>query len=296
VIPEERREIVGYWLYAAAAWLGQHLPERVGRSLYTRLGYLAYRLAGRSRRVVAANMGRVLGRDPGDPAVQRVTREAFASYGRYWFYTFYAGRMSREEVLARFAMQGCEIFDEARAAGTGVVVALPHMGNWDLAARWMSVSGYSLVAVAERLQPEALFRLFREHREALGVRIVGQSDPDVGRQLGAALRAKEILALLADRDLSGRGIRVEMFGGERTLPAGPAALALRSGAPLVVAAVTETPDGGWRCVIGPPLTIEPTGERRADVEALTRVLAEAFERAISASPADWHIFQPGWIT
>jgi phosphatidylinositol dimannoside acyltransferase len=294
VSPQERRETVAYWLYAGAAWLGQHLPERVGRPLYTGLGYLAFRLAARSRQVVAANLGRVLGRDPGDPAVQRVTREAFASYARYWFYTFYAGRMRRDEVLARFTMQGSEVFERARAAGTGVVVALPHMGNWDLAARWMSVSGYPVVAVAERLRPEALFRLFREHREALGIRIVAQSDPDVGRQLGAALKAKEILALLADRDLTGRGIEVEMFGGARTLPAGPAALALRSGAPLVVAVVTETPDGGWRCVIGPPLTIEPTGERRADVEALTRVLAEAFERAISTSPADWHIFQPGW--
>jgi lauroyl/myristoyl acyltransferase len=291
---EDRRETFGYWLYASAAWLGLHLPERVAVPAYTWFGHLAYRLAGRTRRIVALNMGRVLDGEPDDPRVQRVTRAAFASYARYWFYTFYASRMSDDEVLSRFRMEGAERFDEAAAAGTGLVVALPHMGNWDVAARWMAVSGHPVIAVAERLRPDRLYRLFREHREALGIRIVGQSDPDVGRRLTNALKRKDVLALVADRDLSGRGVPVEMFGGLRTLPAGPAVLSLRTGAPLVVAAVYETPQGGWRCLIGEPLSIEPTGDRRADVEALTRELASAFERAISVAPADWHIFQPGW--
>ncbi len=204
--------------------------------------------------------------------------------------------MSDEEVLRRFTMEGAQRFDEAAAAGTGLVVALPHMGNWDVAARWMAASGHPALAVAERLQPDRLYRLFREHREALGLRIVGQSDPDVGRRLATALKEKEILALVADRDLNGRGIPVEMFGATRNLPAGPAVLSLRTGAPLVVAAVYETPEGDWRCLIGEPLSIEPTGDRRADVEALTERLAAAFELAISVAPADWHIFQPGWPT
>lgn len=84
-----------------------------------------------------------------------------------------------------------------------------------------------------------------------------------------------------------------MFGRSRRLPAGPALLSLQTGAPIVVADIYET-KRGWRCVLHEPLAIDPTGDRRADATALTRQLATAFERAISASPSDWHLFQPGW--
>jgi len=97
---------------------------------------------------------------------------------------------------------------------------------------------------------------------------------------------------VADRDLSGGGVEVEMFGRTRRMPAGPALLALSSGAPLL-SGPTYTTREGWVEVLT-PVSIEPTGKRKDDIIALTRALAAAFEQAIAAAPPDWHLFQPGW--
>jgi KDO2-lipid IV(A) lauroyltransferase len=115
----------------------------------------------------------------------------------------------------------------------------------------------------------------------------------VGQQLAALLAENWLVALVADRDLSGRGVEVEMFGGSRRLPAGPALLSLSTGAPILVCA-SFTTDDGWVVRIGPPLETARTGNMRADVTTLTRALASEFERTIAARPPDWHMFQPGW--
>jgi KDO2-lipid IV(A) lauroyltransferase len=127
------------------------------------------------------------------------------------------------------------------------------------------------------------------------MRIIGlEAGSGVGRQLGRMLQEENAaVALVADRDLSGSGLEVEMFGRTRRIPLGPAALALRTGAPLLPAGLYTLP-GGWGVVICPPIEYEPVGDRRADVEALTRALAREFETRISAAPADWHLFEPGW--
>ena len=151
-----------------------------------------------------------------------------------------------------------------------------------------------MVAVAEHLRPERLFQLFVRQREAFGITIValGRS-AGIGKQLSAAIEEGNVLALLADRDLTGRGIQVEMFGATRRLPAGPAMLALSTGAPIVVVTSYETPTG-WRGLVRPLAMPELTGDRRVDARAISQAIADAFERSIAASPADWHLFQPGW--
>jgi KDO2-lipid IV(A) lauroyltransferase len=144
-----------------------------------------------------------------------------------------------------------------------------------------------------RSEPRRLFELFVEHRRSIGVEIVGLFEQNVGRQLARFLASNRVIALVADRDFSGRGVEVEMFGRARRLPAGPALLSVSTGAPLMVTP-TYTTDRGWRIIVGEPISVEPTGDRRADVRALTHLLARGFEEAISAAPADWHFFQPGW--
>jgi KDO2-lipid IV(A) lauroyltransferase len=153
---------------------------------------------------------------------------------------------------------------------------------------------YPLAAVAEELRPARLSELFLRHREELGMRIVPLTkNGHVGQQLKQLLAENWIVALVADRDLSGRGVDVEMFGATRRIPAGPALLSLTSGAPLLVCPVYTRPKG-WTIQIGAPIEIERTGDTRTDVVALSRRMAADFERAIAASPSDWHLFQPGW--
>ena len=202
--------------------------------------------------------------------------------------------MPAKEFNERTVMIGAENIDRALEAGKGVICALPHMGNWDAAGHWFGVNGYRIAAVAEELKPPRLYDLFRRHREELGMRIIGLTkDGHVGQQLKQLLSENWMIALVADRDLTGRGIEVEMFGATRRVPAGPALLSLSSGAPLVVCPV-YTRDDGWEVRIGEPLEIQRSGVMRDDVAALSRLMAERFERAIAAKPTDWHMFQPAW--
>jgi phosphatidylinositol dimannoside acyltransferase len=281
-----------YLLYRFMSWLGPILPTRSGRSAYESAGRLFYGLASGARATVGANQAQVLGRPVEDPLVQASTREAFALYGRYWFDTFHVLGWSDERVVDSFRFEGIEHVEKGLADGKGVVIALPHTGNWDVGGRAMGLRIGPVVSVAEHLKPERLFELFLEHRRQLGMEIIDLASDHVGRQLTQRLEQNRIVALVADRDLSGGGVEVEMFGRTRRMPAGPALLALSAGAPLLSGPTYTTKDG-WVEVLT-PVSIEPTGKRKDDIIALTRGLAAAFERAIAAAPPDWHLFQPGW--
>ncbi|MGZ8631085.1 MAG: phosphatidylinositol mannoside acyltransferase [Actinomycetota bacterium] len=290
---ETWHETLAFHAYRSIAWLGSVLPERLGRRVFRAAGLLAHDLMPRTRSIVACNQARVLGRRPGDPLVRASTRAAFASYARYWYDSFHFIAVTPEDVARRFEAIGDEYLWHSLDAGHGAIVALPHVGNWDAAAPWLVSEGRPVVAVAEQLRPPRLYDLFMENRTALGIEVLGLGEPGLGRKLARRLGEGRIVALVADRDLTGRGVEVTMFGRPRRLPAGPALLSITTGAPLLVTPVFQTEDG-WRCVMTPPLSVERTGDRRADVAALTERMAREFERAVASAPSDWHMFQPAW--
>jgi lauroyl/myristoyl acyltransferase len=285
-------ETLTYLAYRGMNWLCPILPTRTGRSLSEVAGRLLYRLAPKLRETVAANQGQVLGRPVDDLLVRASTRDAFALYARYWFDTFHVQTWDEERLARDFRYEGLEHMEKGLAEGRGVIFALPHIGNWDVGGRAIADRVARPVAVAEHLKPEGLFELFLAHRARLRMDIVDLDSDHVGRQLTAHLEKNRIVGLVADRDFSGRGVEVEMFGRTRRMPAGPASLSLSTGALLVCGPVYQTPDG-WLNVFT-PVSIEPTGDRKQDVRSLTQELATAFEVAIAAAPSDWHLFQPGW--
>ncbi len=283
-----------YWTMRVGEWGGMHLPPAIGlrgAEIYRRL---TAGPASTSWKVVAANLSRVLGRPADSELVQSATHECLVLYGRYWYDTFALRSMPWQEVNRRFSMTGREHIDSALERGRGVILALPHMGNWDAAGHWIALQGYRMTAVAEVLRPPELSELFVRHRRALGMGIVPLTGgSEVGEKLVRLLAQNEIITLVSDRSLSGRGVEVEMFGAVRKLPAGPALLALATGAALSVSSVFTT-DDGWYCQIEAPLEIERTGKMRDDVAAATRLMAQGFERHIAAAPTDWHMLQPAW--
>jgi lauroyl/myristoyl acyltransferase len=287
-------DLRAYLQMRSIEWFGMHAPRAVGiraAELYQRL-YFDKALGQRD--TVARNLGRVLGHPHDSPLVQAATKECFLLYGRYWYETFALRTMPWDEVERRFTVDGLEHADAALEAGRGAVLVLPHMGNWDAAGHWLCVKGYPMAAVAEELKPRAVFELFLRHRRALGMGIVPLTEGRlVGERLLKLLAENTLLTLVADRDLTGRGVEVEMFGAKRRLPSGPARLSLGTGSPLSVCAVFTTRDG-WHCRIGAPVEIERTGDMREDVARMTRVMAAGFERYIASAPTDWHMFQPAW--
>jgi phosphatidylinositol dimannoside acyltransferase len=292
---ETLQERLAYRAYATAERLAMALPESIGRPLFEGLGAGAFHVSAKARRIVAGNLSRVLGREPGSALVQAATKEAFRSYGRYWYDTFHARVIPPEEMLRRQIFVGGEHLERAFEKGTGLVLALPHLGNWDTAGAWVPLHGWRITAVAELLRPERLYQLFLNHRRGLGMGVLGLGldDRKVAEECIRLLSENELIALVADRDLKGNGVVVEMFGEERRMPAGPALLSLATGCPLMSAACYDTPDG-WVTYVSPPIEIERTDSLRDDVTTVTRILAAHFERAIAAAPTQWHMFQPAW--
>jgi KDO2-lipid IV(A) lauroyltransferase len=207
--------------------------------------------------------------------------------------TFRMQDLPDDELERRFGEEGTERIGEAYAAGRGAVLATPHLGNWDAGGRWVA-KRWGLTAVVEVLRPRRLFDRFVAHRRGLGITIIPLvRGGDATAQCLERLRAGALVALVSDRDLSGTGVEVKMFGRRTKLPPGPAVLALRAGVPLLPACIYQRHDGSWFARVLPD--INDGLDDATDVERLTQRLAESFEGLIAAEPAQWHAFQRHWI-
>ena len=248
--------------------------------------------AGTAR--LAANLRRVVGDD--FPDFDDLVRRALRSYARYYLDAFQLPRRSHEELLTGFRLEHGERLADDVAAGTGAVVALPHAGNWDAAGAWVAANGWPITTVAERLKPEGVYEKFLNFRRSLGMEIIPTrgGDRPVFDILEDRLRASSVVPLLADRDLSARGVEVELFGGRTKMPAGPAALALRTGAPLYVASLWFEPDHAAGILEG-PLDLPQDGPLDARVRTATQLVADRMAAGIRRHPEDWHMLQRMWL-
>lgn len=246
-------------------------------------------------RQLRANLGRVVGSSPG-AALDALTREAMRSYLRYWSEVFRLPVLSRERIVRDMVVENEARLRAALATGRGAIAALPHMGNWDLAGAWAVANGLPITTVAERVRPESLFDRFVAFRTSLGMEVLplsGGARP-VFDVLADRLRSGRLVCLLADRDLTARGIEVSFFGEATRMPRGPAALALETGATLFPATLWFVPNG-WRARVGPGLLPPPIEDRKRAIAILTQALADHFAAGIAGHPADWHMLQPFWL-
>ena len=227
-------------------------------------------------------------------ALRRASQEAFDSYMRYYTESFRLPSLSAKHVARTFAVEGFHHIDEALEHGKGVILALPHLGGWEWAGRWMADKGHRMTVIVEPLEPPELFEWFTKLRSDLGMNVVPLG-PQAAPAILSALRNNEIVCLLSDRDIQGGGVEVEFFGEKTTLPAGPAMLGIRSGAAVIPAAVYFTPaTDGHLAVVRPPLTLSREGRLRESVAAGTQLLAHELENLIRRAPEQWHLFQPNW--
>lgn len=269
------------------------LGRRPGEALARVAGVVAWAVARRRRFVVRSNLRRVgRGRWRG-LRLEWMVIATFASYGRYWFELFRAPAELARGLEGRLEVEGWEHLEAAMAAGRGCIVALPHVGGFDVAGAWLAGRGLSPLVVVEPVEPPALFAWFTGLRRRLGMEVVPLGGGAAGA-VASALRAGRVVGLLCDRDLTGDGPTVELFGEPTTLPGGPALLALRTGAPLVPAAVYFAPRGRHRARVLPALPVERRGRLRDDVARITQSLAHALEDLIAAAPTQWHVMQPNW--
>jgi KDO2-lipid IV(A) lauroyltransferase len=248
-------------------------------------------MAGR-RTMVARHQRRVRPELEG-AALDQAVDAVFRSYTDYWIESFRLPGTSAADLDAGLVTEGFHHIRDAYDAGRGVITAMPHLGAWEWAAFWLTeVQRIEVTTVVEQLEPPELAAWFTDLRERLGMQIV-PLDAESGPKVIKALADGRLLSLLCDRDVAGGGVEVEFFGERTTLPAGPATLALRSGAPLVPA--TCYFDGHiHRGVVLAPLDTTRQGKLRSDVARVTQDLAVALEQLIRLAPEQWHLLQPNW--
>ncbi|MFI1992791.1 phosphatidylinositol mannoside acyltransferase [Actinoplanes sp. NPDC020271] len=277
-----------------AGWrLVRALPRPAARALFTAAADRAWKKNGPGTQRLRRNYQQVVGADMPETLV----RDGLRSYARYWMEAFRLPSKTREQNAAGFHMRP-DCYDEMKsliAEGNGLVLALPHVANWDAAAAWVVANGWQMITVQERLKPEAVFQKFMDYRESLGMRVLaltgGERPPlDV---LTEHLQQGWVVPLLADRDLSRGGVEVEFFGGRSKMPPGPAILAIRSGAPMFAVDMWYSEDRVEARLrrITPPAD-GPLDER---VKRTVQLMADAFEAGIGEHPQDWHMLQKIWI-
>ena len=279
------------YIYFAGWRVVRWLPEDRAYSLAYRVADLLVKRNGKSVQRLRSNLSRT------QPAITTLNLEllviqAMRSYMRYWCDTFRFPDWSKDKTVGTVQVTNEHLLLDAIAAKTGVIVALPHAGNWDHAGAYFCANGIQLVTVAERLKPEKLFVKFLEYRQAMGMEVL-PLDGRVLDTLTDRLNDGALVALVADRDLSRSGIDVEFFGGPARMPAGPALLALRTKAPLITAYVSYTETGihiDFNNVVLPT-----SGSDKEKVEEIVQMTAKYFERGISDNPEDWHMLQRIWI-
>jgi len=284
-------------VYAAGWRVVRGMPEPIARRQFDAIADVAWLRHGRSVQRLESNLRRVLGPRASSSELRRTTHLGMRSYLRYWCEVFQMPRVPVAELVARMQPEDEARMRAAVASGRGMILTLPHSGNWDHAGAWMVGTGVPFTTVAERLEPASLFERFVAFRESLGMEVIpltGGARPPYDI-LAERLRAGGALCLLSDRDLTATGVDVDFFGATARMPAGPAALAHDTGAVLLPTTIhyVDRHTTGIRFHL--PVDVPSDGDRASRIRCMTQQVADAFADAIRDHPQDWHMLQRIWV-
>ena len=285
-------ENLTYLLYSLLWWTLRLLPERSAYRLFESLASLAYRRNSKRVRRLRENFRTILNYRSGSAdtnELETLVRKGLSNSMRYWCDTFRISDWSTQRAIDTTRVTGLEYLTNAYRKGNGVLVAIPHAGNWDHAGYFFSSAGMKVHTVAEHLKPDRLFEKFLAHREKMGMTVL-DLDKGVMGDLAGFLTNGQLVALVSDRDLSRSGIDVNFFGATARMPAGAAALASSTHATLLTAYVSYTHDG-IHVTFDPPIDVDQSRERSEEIARVTQVIADRFQGAILKDISSWHMLQ-----
>jgi len=281
-----------YLAYFSAWKLLGFLPERYAYGL---MDWLADQITKRNPAGVQRLRSNYLRVRPDltEPELEATVKAGMRSYLRYWCDTFRLPLWSSEEIVGSTTVINDHLLRDALAAGKGAIVSLPHAGNWDRAGAYYCETGAPVVTVAEHLEPERLFVKFLAYRESLGMEVLDASARSLAL-LSQRLRQGRLIALVADRDLSRNGVDVNFFGHPARMPAGPAVLSIKTGAPLLTAFVRYI-DTGIEIHFEPAIEIPLSGSTQEKVSVMIQESASRLELHLVNHVSDWHMLQRIWV-
>lgn len=284
----------GYWLGWNVLWL---LPKSITSVLFDLVGKIAWRKHGRGVKQLELNLSRVFNSSPDEATIRRLSRKTMRSYMRYYSETFSLPRMTDQQITGQVQATNTEPLFEALKSG-GIILTLPHSGNWDLAGAWAAKNLGSLCTVAERLRPEGVFQKFLKMRTSRGITLMPLTgEGGTYEYLRENLMNGKVIALLGDRDVAGSGMSNEFFGHRANLPIGAGLLAIDTGRPIFTCSTWYDKD---KLVIDFDQAIEFEStqvsgrDRLRKAQEISGLIAKRFEKHISAHPESWHQLQPIW--
>lgn len=268
------------------------VPLRVSYAIAAALSDLAFLALPEKRRNAIENMAYVLGPAATPREVRRSARRAMRNYARYLVDFLRMPSVTYEEVQRRVQFDGWHFLDAALEGGKGAIFCSVHMGSWDFGAGALALAGYPVHAVVDTFKHPHLNEFIQSSRRRTGMQVIPVNEAP--RRVLTVLRQNAVLGLLVDRPSPHDGVPVTFFGAEARLPAGAAALALRTGASVVTMGLVRRPDNSFVGLIRPPIEYRPTGNREEDVAALTQRIVASLEEMIRAYPDQWFMFRKMW--
>ena len=286
--PVERAAIYGY---RAGAWLMGRLPVPVARGIVSLFLQASFVLWPKKRRYVNDNFAHILGRPPTSLEVRRKAFAAYRSYARYVVELMRLPRLTNDEAATLVDTSTLlPLEDYWKASGKGLILTTAHIGNLEGVARGIARHGWPIAAIADDSSFPELFEHLRRQRKAWGVELIPWRNL---RELYGWLKRKEILGLIIDWGYRADDIPVRMFGAWTTLPAGPAALAAKTGSPIVHIAIRRSDDQRRFIVTyGDPIIVAST--EPAEIQRATQAIADALAATIAAAPEQWYSFKALW--
>lgn len=285
----------GFWFGWNVLWA---LPEKLSRALFDYVALNSWKRQIVGVQQLELNISRILDCEPTDPRVRELSREAMRSYMRYYCETFLLPRWSTQRLMSSVRAENVELVQTALKQG-GVILTLPHSGNWDHAGAWCAKYFGSLATVAERLRPEGVFQKFMKMRTDRGITLMPLTgEGGTYEYLRDNVVQGKVVALLGDRDVAKNGMSNSFFGHKASLPIGAAVLAIDTGRPLFTCSTWY--DNGTLVITFDEQVPAPSGEgltgrdRLRAAQEVTALVAQRFENHLRAHPGNWHQLQPVW--
>jgi len=280
-----------YLLYRAGDLLSQFLPRPFAYWVGLRTADYFYRRDHRGRRAVMSNLQHILefrGVHASGETLERMARQTFQNFGKYLVDFFRFTRMSKAQVDRMISIEHKEYISQCARGEHGVLAVTAHFGSWEMAAIVMTALGYSINVVVLEQSNRKINDLFQRRREMRGMKVIPLGR--AARGTLEALRRREFVALLADRDYSHHRHLVDFFGRPARLPRGPATLCVKTGAVIMPAFLLRQPGDTFLLRVHKPLD----AGGKVDVAGVQAQLCRILEEEIGENPTQWYMFEEFW--
>lgn len=255
------------------------------------MGGMAYRIAARYRRVADKNLRLAFGNALTEAQRQTIIRQVFRNFSRMALVEFLKAPYLTPQSLRRLVRADSYApVDALLARGKGMILVTAHFGNWELLARRAALEGYRVLVVARQSEDNGFNEMTGSLRANGGYAVHPRGESP--RALLKQLRNKDIVAILPDQ--KSEDVFVPFFGHSAGTVAGPAVLALKTGAPILPMFCPRQPDGRYRVEILPEIDTTPTGNTDADIQRIMADVNRAIEEMVRRYPDQWLWLHDRW--